>query len=364
MTDVEVPVAVGEVTAGTETTVDTPDLAHNVVIPPDDPDPRPAKEMAVNVSRPGRVSRRRIVRTNPTTASLRMTLDAHVKRASCVAFDSDSAILASTSLDDSEVKLWDARTGKLLAALEGHRGAIWCVCFSPVGPILASSGDDGTTNIWEVASEKAVHSLAAPAHARGLTFSPDGALLASLHSDRMVRLWQVESGQEVRVIEAYDVPASDGSSLPSVAFSPDGSVVATGSYEGSVRLSDVLTGRQRTTLDGDAGAVLSVAFSPDGETLAVGGTGAAVLFDLKTGTVIVRRGSTRIDSIAFSPDGTVLATADADRTITLWDAKTGFPRKVLDNQVHASGMAFSPDGSMLASAGEDGKVRVWGFAAR
>ena len=69
-------------------------------------------------------------------------------------------------------------------------------------------------------------------------------------------------------------------------------------------------------------------------------------------------------TLAFSPNSRWLATAGQDRTIQVWDTRSGRLSGTLRGQnavIHA--IAFSPDGKQIASAGLDGTVRLWDFAS-
>jgi WD40 repeat protein len=47
------------------------------------------------------------------------------------------------------VKVWDAATGKLLATLTNHTGAVRCAAFSRGGDMIASGSADKTVRVWE-----------------------------------------------------------------------------------------------------------------------------------------------------------------------------------------------------------------------
>ena len=54
-----------------------------------------------------------------------------------------------------------------------------------------------------------------------------------------------------------------------------------------------------------------------------------------------------VHSVSFSPDGRTLASGSEDKTIRLWDVKTGKLRKTLAHTDQVNHVLFSPDGKTL-----------------
>jgi hypothetical protein len=64
--------------------------------------------------------------------------------------------------------------------------------------------------------------------------------------------------------------------------------------------------------------------------------------------------------VAFAADGQVLASASYDKTIKLWDARTGQELRTLRGHTDiVTSVAFVADGQILASASTDGTVKLW-----
>jgi tricorn protease-like protein len=65
-----------------------------------------------------------------------------------LALSPDGGILAVAGYND--IHLFDARSGKPIKTLKGHRGAVNCLAFSPDGKNLVSGGDDSKVKIWHI----------------------------------------------------------------------------------------------------------------------------------------------------------------------------------------------------------------------
>src|SRR5262249_60322877 len=70
-----------------------------------------------------------------------------------VCWSPDGTHLA-TVCKDGTAKVWDARDGRLLLNLHGHRSAVTAVSWSPEGNRLATAGADGTGLVWDVARQR------------------------------------------------------------------------------------------------------------------------------------------------------------------------------------------------------------------
>ena len=77
------------------------------------------------------------------------TLEGHRGSVYSVVFSPDGSLLASGSWNNT-IRLWDAETGAHLQTLEGHRGSVNSVVFSPDGSLLASGSRDNTIRLWEI----------------------------------------------------------------------------------------------------------------------------------------------------------------------------------------------------------------------
>jgi WD40 repeat protein len=111
--------------------------------------------------------------------------------------------------------------------------------FSPGGRLLATSGEQGIVELWDMQSgtRQTIETGHFPP-VEGLVVSPDGLTLATIGTEGQVRLWNVATLNEMAVLPmSSPVPLNVMSNkLPSLpyaigAFSSDGRQFAAFSYD-------------------------------------------------------------------------------------------------------------------------------------
>ena len=183
---------------------------------------------------------------NVQTKQHTKTLSGHTKFVWSVDWSPTDSVIASGSADQT-IRLWEPTTGQCLKTLKGHNYQVTSVAFSPRGDLLASGSDDETIKLWDVKTGECLQTIdrntdqiksvdGNKGQIRSVTFSPDGRLLASGGLDRIIRLWEVTTGVCIREISSHSEP------ILSLAFSPDGQFLASGGEAGVIHLSDIHTG--------------------------------------------------------------------------------------------------------------------------
>lgn len=111
-----------------------------------------------------------------------------------VALSPDGSLLAASL--DRTVKLFDLVKGREMTTLEGHKGLVRALAYSPAGRIFATGSQDQTVKFWSLENGAiqpgpvfqwpigGVHALA---------FSPDGMLAAAAGESGSVWLWDLDA---------------------------------------------------------------------------------------------------------------------------------------------------------------------------
>ncbi len=206
-----------------------------------------------------------LVQWDPATGERRRTLRAHLgpiwNSNFCAGFSADGERLASLSKDRA-VHVWETDSGREVVSSSEGAALPQSAYLSPDGRRVAIAGI-GSLRILEVASKKpvAAWSLSFQHGVYQLAFSADGRRLAGASLDGGVRVWDIKSEKLLHTFRHRDRVAC-------VAFHPNGKQLASGSCDNTTRVWDLETDREVDTLYGNIGYVMALAYSPDGKLLA------------------------------------------------------------------------------------------------
>jgi WD40 repeat protein len=171
-----------------------------------------------------------------------------------VVYSPDTTLIATGGQDgpdtdtgepiESPVKIWDAKTGKLVVTLKGHINAVLCLAWTKNGKTLISGSSDSsirtcnTTN-WKQTAVLDEHTDRVYA----IAISLNDRILASVSGDKTARLWNLENGQPI------STPLQHEDDVNCASFSAGGKQLATGCDDKNVYIWDVAAILREAGLD-------------------------------------------------------------------------------------------------------------------
>ena len=354
---------------------------------------------------------------------------------------------------DEDPRILDVETGQEVMPLRGHEHDVKHIEYSPDGSLIATESND--LRLWNARTGKLVRVVVERGvEGRGVAFSPDGRLITTIVRDKdgtRAMVWDVESGKRRFTVEHEEKKRTKRPL--GVQFSSDGRWLAV-SFPDRIRFVDAATGEQAFEIrreglratnltflrednslifaDGksaerwDASAKVRLAHYPGRIAPAVSvsidtderflysifapgqnapeSLSTGLLWDLEMGGVRRRgppvnaknqartigkshkyvlagyiKGNLRvwnaeegqmlhdidahqkpIQSVAIDDQGTVIATGSDDYSVVLWRAEDLKRLETLKGHTGLVGdLDFSADGTLLASVSSDHSARVW-----
>jgi len=202
-----------------------------------------------------------------------------------VAFTSDGTRLAADT-ESGDIFLWNFGKEKM----ESRWAAAWptALAISGDGETVVSGHWDCTLRLWDARSGRLLRVLGKPREKSfrlvvdrisSVAFAPHGKSIAaaeSRHGENVIHVWDLASGKELGQFQGHPPSWREGW-INTIAFSPDGKTLFSASVDKTVRLWDMATGKERRRLEGHRASVSALAVSPDGTRLASASKDCTVL---------------------------------------------------------------------------------------
>lgn len=287
-----------------------------------------------------------------------------------IAISPDNTLLASAG-DDGTIQIWDLAGMKWIRQISGQPAPIYSVAFSDSGKLLASAGWDGTVRIFDMQNFAQIQSFSAngdngPVPQNGVAFEPGPTprYVNSGGEDGSVWVWDMSANALKTKKSSGDLP------VRALSFAPHGNGdFVTASFDGKIRF---FTPGKIQPVTASSGKVLHVAYSPDAKQVASAGVDpsnkglklwdAVSLTPLKSFEGHIGYAT----SAAWSIDaGRIVSGGGAkDLAVRIWDVKSGTQLQALfGHTADIEAVVFHPNQKWAISASEDGTMKLWDTGA-
>ncbi|MGH0152859.1 UNVERIFIED_CONTAM: hypothetical protein FKN15_059992 [Acipenser sinensis] len=273
------------------------------------------------------------------------------------------------------------------SSLEGHTEAVISVAFSPTGKYLASGSGDTTVRFWDLNTETPHFTATGHKHwVLSIAWSPDGKKLASGCKNSQIFIWDPNTGQQTGKVLAGHTKWITYLCWEPLHLNPECRYLASASKDCAIRIWDTVLGKCDKILTGHVQSVTCVKWGGDGllysssqdrtikvwraqdgqgpERL-VSGSDDFTLFlwtpaEEKKPLCRMTGHHALINEVLFSPDTRLIASASFDKSIKIWEGKTGKYLTSLRGHVSAVyQISWSADSRLLVSGSSDSTLKVW-----
>ncbi|KAG2179322.1 hypothetical protein INT44_006167 [Umbelopsis vinacea] len=272
----------------------------------------------------------------------------------------ENDIIVSGGGDDKS-HIWRADTGEKLVTLEGHTDSVSSVAFSVSGEYVASGGMDGKVRVWKTNTGELCTQVDGPDEIIWMDWHPKGNVLLAGATDSTIWMWAMPSGKFMNIFNGHAAPVTAGQ------FTADGKHIVTVAEDATFIVWDPKSAVANVKLTGADGRFHSepiICVSTDKESnLALTGSadGTAKLLNLHNGNIIasLENHSDSVESVSFCDVLPLAATGSVDGKVSVWDIQTHRVRHTLKHDDAVIKVQFASNSVNLVTCSADRTVRLW-----
>jgi WD40 repeat protein len=105
-----------------------------------------------------------------------------------IALTEDGETLVHAISESNRIFVWNLEAGEIRHTLNGHEGEVEAIVISPDGKLFASSSEDGTIILWDLASGRKLKAMEGKG---AIVFSPDSETLIGVGEDNQIQVWDI-----------------------------------------------------------------------------------------------------------------------------------------------------------------------------
>ncbi|CAF1255166.1 unnamed protein product [Adineta steineri] len=246
----------------------------------------------------------------------------HEDEINCLIFSCDLEILLTGSINGF-IRLWNTVFDQLTFKIHENAGVVRALAISNNDKYFASAASDTNIHLYETRTGRLLYILTGHTHSSDcLQFSKDSQLIASGGWDCRTILWNVITGDQI-----YDLQHHT-SAVQSVSFHPNLNLMATGSHDNIVFLYNFDKPSPLTPIrfQGHFGNVRTLAFSKLPYLASASWDKIIIIWHTELARIHARLFGHAgwIQAVTFRDDdeGSTLASVD-DESVRVWDIFTG-----------------------------------------
>ncbi|CAD5115449.1 DgyrCDS4422 [Dimorphilus gyrociliatus] len=271
--------------------------------------------------------------------------------------DGKCRLLASASKDGS-IKIWDTVLSRCMMSLTSHTQSVTCVRWGGTN-LIYSGSQDRTIKVWRASDGVLCRTLQGHGHwVNSMGLSCDYVLRTSCFDPAKANIVHetIDLGEEAQqklALERYQKVV--GSQPERLVTASDDLTMFLWTPESSSKSVARLTGHMQV--------VNHVAFSPSTLYIASASYDKSIkLWNGRTGAFITTflGHVQRVYQVSWSADSRLLCSSSADSTLKIWNVER--KKLLLDLGGHADevyALDWSPDSQRVASGGKDKVLKLW-----
>ncbi|KAK7519555.1 WD40-repeat-containing domain protein [Phyllosticta citriasiana] len=298
----------------------------------------------------------------------------------CLQFDTDKILTGS---DDTNINVYDTKTGVLRNRLVGHEGGVWALQYW--GNTLVSGSTDRSVRVWDIERGRCLQvfqghtstvrclvilqpaEIGKDADGKPIVM-PERPLIITGSRDSTLRVWKLPSFDDPSVVQIgtpandrenpYFIRALSGHHHSVRAIAAHGDTLVSGSYDTTVRVWKISTGEVLHRLNGHSQKVYSVVLDHERNRCISGSMDNLVkVWSLDTGACLfnLEGHSSLVGLLDLSHER--LVSAAADSTLRIWDPENGQCKATLT--AHTGAITCFQHDSQKVISGSDRTLKMW-----